>query len=569
MATEKNQDETPRRAAASEGSGIPPGSLDRLRDSNEHLTFAALNAREEADDAEVRYRDLVEDLEAIVWEASAAPWRFTFVSERAAEMLGYPSSQWTSTSDFWQQTIHQEDREAAVAALQRHASDLMDFRLQFRMVGSGGQSQWVAMIGRHSRKADYRGYYRGLFVSIEDAIRADALQTLVTEQTRGLLSQQADLRALGMKLNLAEHRVRTDMAAELHDHLAQMLALGRMKLGQARQVQTLPQAVEYIAQTEGVLTECLTYTRTLVAELSPPVLQEFGLPAALTWLARHMRRYDLLVTCELPTSEPWTISHDQAILLFQSVRELLINVAKHAGSGKATVRLHATEQTLHLSVQDAGRGFDPSALTQSEASQSSKFGLFSIRERMRALGGAFAITSAPGAGTRSTLTLPLQADTPVGVAAASPHPAETRSRRFTAHPATESPQPSPSEGKIRVLLVDDHLILRESLRTVVNSYAHLHVIAEASDGVEAVEAVRAVHPDVVVMDINMPRMNGIDAARLIKREFPHIGIVGLSIHDTGEMVERMSEAGIAAYVTKEAAVKTLCRAIEEAAVRGV
>ena len=224
---------------------------------------------------------------------------------------------------------------------------------------------------------------------------------------------------------------------------------------------------------------------------------------------------------------------------------------------------------MHLWVQDAGRGFDPSALRQSEASQSAKFGLFSIRERMRALGGAFEITSAPGAGTRSTLTLPLKADTPVGVAAVSPDPAETRSRRFTAHSATENPQPSPSEAKIRVLLVDDHLILRESLRTVVNSYDHLHVIAEASDGVEAVEAVRAVHPDVVVMDINMPRMNGIDAARLIKREFPHIGIVGLSIHDTGEMVERMSEAGIAAYVTKEAAVKTLCRAIEEAAVRRV
>jgi hypothetical protein len=67
----------------------------------------------------VRYRDLGEDLDAIVWEARATPWRFTFVSERAAEMLGYPTSQWTSTSEFWHQTIHPEDREAAVAALQR------------------------------------------------------------------------------------------------------------------------------------------------------------------------------------------------------------------------------------------------------------------------------------------------------------------------------------------------------------------------------------------------------------------------------------------------------------------
>jgi DNA-binding NarL/FixJ family response regulator len=112
-------------------------------------------------------------------------------------------------------------------------------------------------------------------------------------------------------------------------------------------------------------------------------------------------------------------------------------------------------------------------------------------------------------------------------------------------------------------------MLRESLRTVVNSHAPLHVIAEASNGVEAIDAVRAFHPDVVVMDINMPRMNGIEAARVIKREFPDVGIVGLSIHDSGEMVERMSDAGISAYVTKEAAVKTLCHAIEEAAARRV
>jgi CheY-like chemotaxis protein len=427
----------------------------------------------------------------------------------------------------------------------------------------------MALIGRHSRQADFRGYYRGLFVSIEDAIRADALQTMVTEQTRGLLSQQADLRALGTALNLAEHRVRTNMAAELHDHLAQMLALGRMKLGQARQVNTLPQAVEYIGQTEAVLMECLTYTRTLVAELSPPVLHEFGLPAALTWLARHMQRYDLLVTCELPISAPWKIAHEEAILLFQSVRELLINVAKHAEAGKATVRLHATESTLHLSVQDAGRGFDPAALTQSGASQSSKFGLFSIRERMRALGGAFEVTSAPGAGTRSTLTLPLRADAPTGVPAAAPDPPKTQGPLLEAGAAHEDSAPSPSQTKIRVLLVDDHLMLRESLRTVVNSYDHLHVIAEASNGVEAVDAVRAFSPHVVVMDINMPVMNGIEAARRIKLEFPHIGIVGLSIHDGGDMVERMSAAGISAYVTKEAAVKTLCRAIEEAAARRV
>lgn len=69
---------------------------------------------------------------------------------------------------------------------------------------------------------------------------------------------------------------------------------------------------------------------------------------------------------------------------------------------------------------------------------------------------------------------------------------------------------------------------------------------------------RALHPDVVVMDINMPRMNGLEAAKLIKREFPRVGIVGLSIHESGEMVETMAVAGISFCVTKDAAAKRLC-----------
>lgn len=107
-------------------------------------------------------------------------------------------------------------------------------------------------------------------------------------------------------------------------------------------------------------------------------------------------------------------------------------------------------------------------------------------------------------------------------------------------------------------------MLRESLHTMVDSHEHLHVIGEASNGVEALEGVRALHPDVVVMDINMPRMNGLEAAKLIRREFPRVGIVGLSIHDSEEMVETMAAAGISSYVTKDAAVKTLCHAIEAA-----
>jgi len=137
----------------------------------------------------------------------------------------------------------------------------------------------------------------------------------------------------------------------------------------------------------------------------------------------------------------------------------------------------------------------------------------------------------------------------------------------------ESPSPSASSqlslqgdksSRIRVLLVDDHTMLREGLRSIVNGYNHLEVVGEASTGLEAIEAVRLLRPDVVVMDINMPMMNGIEATELIKEAFPKTSVIGLSVHGEMDYVQKMQAAGIHSYLTKESAVGTLCRAIEDA-----
>lgn len=92
-------------------------------------------------------------------------------------------------------------------------------------------------------------------------------------------------------------------------------------------------------QTDEVLSDALKYTRTLVAELSPPVLREHGLAAGLTWLAEYMKRHDMTVTVRIPESDDVNLPEDQAVLLFQSVRELLINASKYAESNEAMVTL--------------------------------------------------------------------------------------------------------------------------------------------------------------------------------------------------------------------------------------
>ncbi|MER3423238.1 MAG: two-component sensor histidine kinase, partial [Nitrospiraceae bacterium] len=130
-------------------------------------------------------------------------------------------------------------------------------------------------------------------------------------------------------------------ATELHDYLAQLLALGRLKLGQARQGIQDAKAAERLKETDELVNQSLTYIRTLVAELSPPMLQEFGLPVALKWLAERMQRHELHVEVQIE-QEHLPLPEEQAVLLFQSVRELLMNVVKHARTSRATISLGTT-----------------------------------------------------------------------------------------------------------------------------------------------------------------------------------------------------------------------------------
>jgi two-component system nitrate/nitrite response regulator NarL len=99
---------------------------------------------------------------------------------------------------------------------------------------------------------------------------------------------------------------------------------------------------------------------------------------------------------------------------------------------------------------------------------------------------------------------------------------------------------------------------------MVEGHDHLKVVGEASNGVEAIEAVRSMRPDVVVMDINMPIMNGIEATKRIKAQFPETAVIALSVQEGMDMVQRMQAAGVYSYLSKESAGEMLCHAIEDA-----
>lgn len=379
---------------------------------------------------------------------------------------------------------------------------------------------------------------------------AEEMARVVEKRTTELSQSQDRLRALAADLNLTEQRERQRLATELHDYLGQLLALSRMKLDLMKQHPMEEGLAKIFAELQAVTDKSITYTRTLVTQLSPPVLHEFGLSMALQWLADQMQERNLNVVFQSTQLPP--LPEDQALLLFQSVRELLLNCVKHADVGQATLILKQVNGSLHIIVSDQGKGFDPETVklvVNTEGTSTGGFGLFSVRERMLALGGRFDLNASPGKGTEATLVLPitnvsserLEGDTSAVVV---PTNVTAKSKRMNG-------------SRIRVVVADDHAVVRQGLCNLLATYDDIEVVGEAANGDEAVEMDRHLQPDIFVMDVTMPKLDGIEATRRIKRQHPGTVVIGLSVHNSPQVEKEMRNAGAAAFLTKETAVQQL------------
>lgn len=115
---------------------------------------------------------------------------------------------------------------------------------------------------------------------------------------------------------------------------------------------------------------------------------------------------------------------------------------------------------------------------------------------------------------------------------------------------------------IKILIADDHGILREAIASLLNNEFGMEVIGEAQDGRTAVQLAKELHPDVIIMDIAMPGLNGIEATRQIVREMPNIKVIALSVYADRRSVREMLKAGASGYVPKQCAFKELVTAIQ-------
>jgi CheY-like chemotaxis protein len=196
-------------------------------------------------------------------------------------------------------------------------------------------------------------------------------------------------------------------------------------------------------------------------------------------------------------------------------------------------------------VSDDGAGFNPTATLYDRNHPHTGLGLFSIQERLALLGGHLDIVSAPGKGSRFTLTLAR-----TGLPRLTTDSTET-SRRDTDR--QQRPVYIPARGtskSLRILIADDHAVVRAGLRELFSERRELRVVGEAANGVEVISQAKALQPDVILMDVAMPQKNGIEVTQEIHDALPHIQIVGLSTFRDQTTERAMREAGAQAYFSK-------------------
>lgn len=370
----------------------------------------------------------------------------------------------------------------------------------------------------------------------------------VTEQKRLERERAQHHRELTTRVLQAQEDERKRIARELHDETVQDLTslLINLDVAERHLQETNGDTANPLSRVRAIARRALDETRALAHSLRPPILDDVGLVAALEALGEeHTQTYGMAVSVDA-ADEQSTVPLEPYLetVLFRVAQEALTNACKHGHGREVRICLDVGEELATLTVVDNGQGFDPQQAGGSDCRGG--LGLDGMRERAALVGGNLDIASAPGKGTRVTLHVPVVArsgDAPLQSADVS-HPQKT------------------AADVLRVVLVDDHAMVREGLKAILESHPNIRVIAEGEDGQHAVTLAERLMPDVVVMDIAMPNLNGLDATRQIKRRFPSVKVLILTSHENRQYVTQIVKTGADGCLLKRSAGTELVTALE-------
>lgn len=467
-----------------------------------------------------------------------------FANPRFADMLGVQLTRLVGTRIFDHLPVEQRKRLAEMLASSPRGTGDLEVR------------------SPSGRRALLRLSFSALNATGVSAICVIATElTELVEANEALRVNEEALRLLSTRLLKLQDEERRRISRDLHDVTGQKLAVQAMTLGQLLR----NESASVDNGTRKALSDCLDLAnqisseiRTLSYLLHPPLLDELGLLSAVRWYTQGFeKRTGIQVEVAIPRGLP-RLSQDREVALFRVVQESLTNVHRHSESKTATVLVRASKREITLEVKDRGKGMQAEALKSLKgATVVLGVGIQGMRERMRLLSGSLDVTSAPGRGTLVRATLPVL-DVAVQKPLDSPRPVAV---------GALAPPPQPSFAaagrRKRILIADDHEVLRSGVKAMLHNSGEWEVCGEAANGQEVVDKAAALRPDLVILDINMPVLNGLAAVRRILLTGMPTRVLMFTVHDSEQTVREIRESGAHGYVSKGKAGQDLVTAIRK------
>jgi two-component system NarL family sensor kinase len=392
-----------------------------------------------------------------------------------------------------------------------------------------------------------------------EAICAVATElTELVETNEALRVTESSLRQLSGRLLQLQDEERRRIARDLHDTTGQKVAALSMSLDRvARLLDTRkPERQEALDEGREIVRMIGEEIRTLSYLLHPPLLDESGLGSAIRWYAEGFQKRSGIQLNVSIASDLGRLSTEVEMALFRVVQESLTNVHRYSGSPDAEISISSEQDSVRLEVVDHGRGIEAgTARVRVEGIAALGVGIPGMRERLRQLGGQLDVDFAR-AGTRVTAVVPFK-KTKI---AEEVHEEVAAGGKATKH-SENGELAGNSDMRRRILIADDHEVMRRGVRGLLESHDEWAVCGEAFEGREAVTKSRELRPDLIIMDINMPGLTGIDAAQLIRKDNPAAKILFFSVHESPQTVREVVNAGAQGYVAKSRAGHDLIDAV--------
>jgi two-component system, NarL family, sensor kinase len=367
--------------------------------------------------------------------------------------------------------------------------------------------------------------------------------TELIETNEALRVSELSLRQLSARLLKLQDEERRRIARDLHDTTGQKIAVLSMSLDRlAKLIDTRKADVkDALAESRDVVGKIGEEIRTLSYLLHPPLLDECGLASAVLWYAEGFKKRSGIHLNVSIDEELVRLTTDAETALFRVLQESLTNVHRYSGSPSAEIRIFQSPSKVHLEIVDHGKGKAGTERSSFAGAPTLGVGIPGMRERIRQLGGQLEVEFS-NEGTRVYATLPREA---------SAESAEQSTSELFRRP----------DIRKRILIADDHEVMRRGLRGLVESQEEWSVCGEAIEGHEAISKTKELRPDLLILDVSMPGMSGIDAALQILKDDPNIKILFFTMHDSPQMMREISNVGAWGYVAKARAGNDLVDAV--------